>query len=220
MGPVPAEHLYDSLSARELDAVVVSCIMTLHLRGAQRIVAAVHAARLPVVVGGPAFDDAGIRAAAIGADAFAQDHLSLVETLAHWRTSPPTTLARPHKSPAASALSASRNALVEDAFASLGSLYPASLRYDERQRRLTQEDLGYHVDYLAISLDTGDGTIYSDMVVWLEQLLDARGVPPEALVATLEGLRQVLVLHGHGDAVAVLERAAGSVERGDAPGPR
>lgn len=208
-GSVPAPLLYDTLPGIGLDAVAVSCTLSLHLLGAARTVAAAHAAGLPAVVGGAAFGAQGDRAERIGADAWAADPDALVDRLASWQQERPAL----RRSPAlhadeAETLQRHRDAIVTDAYAELASRLPAMADYSTWQIDRTREDLHYHVRYLAVALAIDDPTVYLEMVPWLVDVLAARGVPSSVVTTTLDVLDHALTLHGATRAVDLVNAAA------------
>jgi methanogenic corrinoid protein MtbC1 len=70
LGPsLPPDHLDDYLLRVRASVFALSCTLSANLIGARRCVEAAHTAAVPVIVGGAAFDPAGRRAEAIGADA-------------------------------------------------------------------------------------------------------------------------------------------------------
>ncbi|MDX1620392.1 MAG: cobalamin-dependent protein [Nitriliruptorales bacterium] len=213
-GSVPPEHLHATLPDLGVQAVALSCTLSLHLPGAARSVAAIHAAGLPVLVGGGGFDGGGVRARAIGADAMATSAAEAVDVLTAWNSDPPSTLAssEPADADAAAALLREEAYLVGEAYEALAARFEDMVRYDERERRRTREDLSYHVRYLAAAMLTGDATVYVDMVTWLAAVLDARGVPSRALQLTLEVLTEVAGIHRHEAAMGILRGASSTVQ--------
>ena len=89
LGPsLPADDLRRFLQRSRPIAVAVSCSISAHLEGAQRSIAAVHAAGRPALAGGPAFGHDGRRADAIGADGWAPSVADADALLAEWAASP------------------------------------------------------------------------------------------------------------------------------------
>lgn len=206
-GSVPPSHLVETLPAHQLDAVAVSCTLSLNLPGAARTTAAAHACGLPALVGGVAVTGHPHRATAIGGDATPKDAAEAVAVLDRWQRDGRPALLRGRPRGEGGALLSQLDAIVTDIHTDLLDAYPAVRDYDEHQTELTLEDLAYHVRYLAAAEDIGDPSIYIDMVTWLTDLLLARNVPLEAMTATLEILQRVLTLRGFRRFTPVIEQA-------------
>ena len=212
-GSMPPEHLYATLPSLEVDAVALSCTLSLHLPGAARTIAAIHAAGLPVLAGGRAFDEDGIRARAVGADAHAGSADEAIDVIRRWRDQSPQNLAssEPADENAAAGMLADEPRLVAEAYGALSARLEDLAGYDERQRQRTREDLSYHVRFLAAAMFTGDQSVYVDMVTWLAEVLEARGVPSRVLGLTLDILTEVAGIRRHDSAMDVLRAASAAL---------
>lgn len=87
---VLATDLGEFLAMESPDALVLSCAMTNHLVGARAAIRASHAASVPVIVGGNAFGQTGVRPRVLGADAWASSPRDLPEILSSWSPDPET----------------------------------------------------------------------------------------------------------------------------------
>ncbi|MBW3659887.1 MAG: cobalamin B12-binding domain-containing protein [Actinobacteria bacterium] len=196
-GSVPPEHLVDTVRSLAPDAVAVSCTLSLHLAGAARTIAAAHAGGRPVLAGGTAFGADERRARALGADAWAADLDEAAGILAGWaapdgdRPEPGRAARREH--PESAVLYRSEARLVDAAYEQLAARFPDIASYTPWQVARTREDLRFHLRYLASAVLLEDDGIYLDMLPWLTDLLEARGVPGrsvELTVAVLAGLAE------------------------------
>jgi methanogenic corrinoid protein MtbC1 len=68
-------------------------------------------------------------------------------------------------------------------------------RYGEVARRRGVEDAGFHLDFLAASIEAGSPSAFTDYVQWAARLLHARGIAPEFLSENLEQLARALASH-------------------------
>ena len=67
-----------------------------------------------------------------------------------------------------------------------------SLRYGARWRELTIEDAGYHIEFLAGSIVSGDEVAFGDYLRWASKMLEARGIAPAYLAENLEQIERAL----------------------------
>ena len=214
---VPADHVNSYLLRASVTAVVISCTVPVHLGGARRTAAAAHGAGVPVIVGGAAFDPAGHRAAAIGADACAADSAEAAALLRQWARQPPQ-LAGPTVSDAAAlALAAARPTLVPAAIELLAQRFPPYSLYTDSRRERAREDFDYLLRFLEAALLTNDTAILTDFARWLSELLTARGLDASVVPVSLR------VLHDCLDSEAAEARrmlaSALDPEMSDADGP-
>lgn len=206
-GSIPPGHLVETLPTLRLDALAVSCTMPLHLPGAGRTVAAAHACDVPVLLGGAAVSGRPERVAAVGGDALPDDSAEVAAYVDDWRTSGRPT-PPPRRGPGhGGALLQQLGAIVVEALAELTKTYSAARDYSDEQLERTREDLAQHVRYLGVAEEIGDELIYVEMVAWLTDLLLARGVQLEAVIAGLDGLSRVLALRGLDHFKPVVQRA-------------
>lgn len=211
-GSVPPDLLVDTVRDLAPDAVAVSCTLSLNLAGASRTVAAAHAAGRPVLVGGAAFGDDRDRAIAVGADAWAADAELAAGIVVRWMADGPARARPPRRQSAeADALFRSEEALVDEAYTRLAARFPDVHTYSSWQVDRTREDLAFHLRYLASAVLVGDDTIYLEMVVWLTDLLVARGVPAQAVAVTIEILAELTEERGLRESRRILAGTAGPV---------
>lgn len=182
-GSLPAHHLARFLAATPVDVVAVSCTTPLALPGVLASVEVAHAAGLPVLAGGRALGPDGRRARTLGADLWAPDAQTALDLLA---APLPVELATSTAAVAdAEAIAAARDELVDRAVAVLEAGPADYASYDDAQRARTAEDLGYLVEVAAAALLVGDPTVFTDLVVWLDEVLVHRGVPAGTLERSL-----------------------------------
>jgi len=69
-------------------------------------------------------------------------------------------------------------------------------RLGERARRLGREDAGYHIDFLAGAVDSGNPAAFQDYARWVVRVLTPRGLPGSMVAETLlqieDGFRGVI----------------------------
>lgn len=61
-------------------------------------------------------------------------------------------------------------------------------RFGPRGREACAEDVGYHLDFLRPTLESGDLSPFVSYLAWLSQVLISRNVPTESLVRSLDDL--------------------------------
>jgi methanogenic corrinoid protein MtbC1 len=192
---IPPDHLRTTLADLGPQAVAVSCTLPLALPGAARVIEVAHGLGLPAVVGGAAFDPGGFRAAQLGADGCFADVAVAAEQLRRWIEQPPVLASSAPPGEGTfqrGVLSVQRDGIVDDAYAELERRLPVMAHFDSRQRHHTREDLGYLLSFADVALLVDDPSILSDVVIWLDDLLAARGLPPQVMDETLQALRSVL----------------------------
>ena len=189
---VPAEHVNAYLRSTPATALLVSCTVAIHLGGARRTVAAAHTAGVPVIVGGAAFDPAGRRAKAIGADACAVSAGDAARLLRTWVREPPRLAGPTVSDAAAMALAGTRPTVVADAMQLLAERLPPFTTYTQAQRERTREDLDYIVQFVEAALLTEDETIVAEFVPWLTRVLTARDIPESVVALGLDVLHDCL----------------------------
>lgn len=187
----PTEDVVRFLHNHRPDALVVSCALTLFFPGVSRLAAAAHQEGVPVIAGGRAFLGRPEVAQRIGVDAHADDVAVVVDLLARWRSEPPTISDSTTPRPDASRLDLEAGRYAEIAMKDLRSRFPAMARYSPHQLDRTVEDLRYIVRFAAASLFVDDPSVFAEFLVWLVDLLTARNVPKEAVIAGLESLQTI-----------------------------
>ena len=188
----PAEHLQRFVASEQPAAVAVSCTVPLYLHGARRVIAASHAACVPVLAGGAAFGTGPNRAAAIGADAWASTLDGAVATLSRWVSNRPSLAAPLVDDAPALAAGAERPLIVERAMSALASRFPPLADYTNWQLARTREDLDYILRFAEASLLTGDDSIITGFASWLKSVLAARGLPDGILPLGIGVLQECL----------------------------
>ena len=192
----PAPHLARTLEEVRPDIVGVSCTLPLHLPGARRTIEVAHRMGLHVVVGGAAFDAAGRRARAVGADAAGVDLDEVAATARSWLDRA-VELRSPEAGHAdeVARLRGSADAIVAAAYGDLLARLPGLASASDTQLARTAEDLWYIVEFLGVALDMDDASVLVEFLGWLGGLLAVRGVPHRALVAGVEAIGDQLGDH-------------------------
>ncbi len=189
-----AQHLVRHVHEVAPRAVLLSCSLGGFLPLVRRQIEAVRETGTPVVVGGPAFDAAGKRAAALGATAFAGSGLEAADTV---RVLPAVVgAADPLVHPGseeAYTIFGDREALADEVermlFHALGTMSAVPVRAgDESWLRVLDDQMPHLVGAVAGALVTGDGWIVADALDWVERVLHHRNAP----VAVGPALRQAL----------------------------
>jgi hypothetical protein len=214
---VPADHLEQLLHELGPDVTAISCALPTRLVEARRAIELSRAAGVPVLVGGRGFGADGRWANVLGADAWAPDARTALATLAEL---PAFTTPAPPLAPAAAESTALRmrtTAIVDESVQRMLARRPDVARYDERQRRRTEEDVAYIVEFLGAAHFVGDVTLFTEFVHWLRDVLVARNVPAATLTAGLAVIGEVVAAQPGGFGWAVEYLAAGVAAVGDAP---
>ncbi|MEX0172789.1 cobalamin B12-binding domain-containing protein [Streptomyces sp. LMG1-1-1.1] len=188
---VPTPHLIAHLHQTGTDVVALSSSLPVRLPTAHAAVTAVQAIGLPVLVGGAAFGPDGRYARLLGADGWAPDARAAARLLAAF---PPRGTARPaaardlpHLADQEYTLvTRARTQLVRQVLQGLEDAVPAMASYTDRQRERTAEDIAHIVDFLGASLYADDAELFTGFVTWTAEILRARGVPGDALIAALD----------------------------------
>ncbi|MEJ8282110.1 cobalamin B12-binding domain-containing protein [Pseudonocardia spirodelae] len=195
---VPAAHLISHLHRTGPDAVALSSSIATRLPTAHATISACQAAGVPVIVGGGAFGPDGRYARLLGADAWAPDARSAADALAAGLPAPSHPHAQPmddlpHLSDQEYTLvTRSTPRLVARVVERLAERVPAMSGYDDEQLRHTAEDVRHIVDFLAVSLYTGDAELFEQFLGWTTDVLAARSVPPAVIVPALDLLAEEL----------------------------
>jgi len=210
LGPsLPADQLGRRLAAGDVDLLALSCTIASNLIGAARCIAAAHAHRVPVIVGGRAFGADPRRGHAIGADAWAADGTALLAAL-------PKQAERVCDIPAEvlqlDAVEAGVLALTYDRMV---ATFPRLSQQSTYQRQQTLDDLRWMARFTAAAVLADDAVIVDDLLDWLRRLLADR-VPP-AVLATSAHLLAESVEHFAPRGARTLHEAAERVERGRVP---
>lgn len=195
----PPDQLTSYLQETVPDVVAVSCSLATGLPRVRRMIDSVHAAGVPVLVGGPAFGADDRLAVRLGADAWAPSAESAVELLASLPADgvgssgayPGVRLEHPGLDEHAD-LMVRRDDLVAAAYDGLATRFAALQSYSAWQVARTREDLGHILDFLGAALFVDDPAIFSRFTGWLQAVLVARGVDERALRLSYEALLDAL----------------------------
>lgn len=68
-------------------------------------------------------------------------------------------------------------------------------RFGDHGRAACVEDVGYHLDFLATTLEFGALAPFADYLHWLASVLAARGIPTDHLALSLDWLAESLAAH-------------------------
>ena len=174
-------------------ALAVSCNLPLFFSGVTRLVDAAHVAGVPALAGGRALQSGPQHAHVLGADGWAPDADGSIVLLRSWQHEPPSSSTAPTRSSvAALELDLRARELASAAFDDLAERLPAMAGYDARQLTRALEDLAYIVQFVAAAQLVDDPSVLREFLAWLVELLGARGVPKNAVVAGLGSLSPLL----------------------------
>ncbi|MFV2116451.1 B12-binding domain-containing protein [Micromonospora sp. LOL_025] len=190
---VPAPHLVSYLHRHDAHAVALACALPMRLPHAHRMIEACRRVDVPVVVGGRGFGADGRWARRLGV-AWAPDAPTAADLVADERALrrvPPAELSHLADDEYTS-LAKRRGELIDGALADLRERDPGTRDYTPSQLDSTVSDLGYIVDFLAAALYVDDGSLFTEFVDWLVEILTSRGVPAPTLRSTLEHYGRVL----------------------------
>ncbi|MFG3305296.1 B12-binding domain-containing protein [Streptomyces wuyuanensis] len=196
---VPTPHLIAHVHRTAPDVVALSSSLPTRLPTAHAAITAVQATGVPVIAGGAAFAPDGRYARLLGADAWAAGAREAADVLGRGLPRPHLDAARPavddlpHLSDQEyTMVSRGKRQLVRNTLAGLEQRLPAMRSYGEAERERTAEDVAHIVDFLAAALYTDDARLFTGFLDWTGDILEARGVPAQALLPGLELLRQEL----------------------------
>lgn len=201
-GPAPADDLRDWLLEARPDAVAVTCVTSLGLRGVPDVAEAARAAGVPCVCGGGGFGPDGRYAAPLGVR-WAPDPESIEAALARPE---PASDGLAERARRCDDLSQIIQTTVAAGCIRLGLDLPALAVHTEREWAQTRSDLTLILRYLAAALLTGLDEPFRDLVAWMQVATTSRGLPADLLTHELQALHGVLP-RTHGEARAVLEQA-------------
>lgn len=204
LGPsLPSTHLAGFIADVDPVAVLLSCTNPLNLPSARRTVQAAHDAGVAVIVGGRAFDAAGIRAAALGADAHAPNAAMAASILTDWAYARPALAVPDAVAPEQAELEVPRHALVEDCLRELLRRQPRLHSMTAAQLARTREDIAYILGFCSAAMAGHDPTVLDEFTLWLRDLLAPRNVPAETIKVSYDAIAAVLG-HGFPDTIAML----------------
>lgn len=177
-------------------AVALSCSLGATLPRARRQVEAIRETGTPVIVGGSAFDLAGRRAAAIGANGYAADARQAAELVRSLPAAVPP--AEPLTSAAAEeavVISADRERLAELVRARMERLCPGPGDDPDAWRDTLTDQLGYLVGCVAGALLCEDPSVLEEAVGWAAEVTRVRGAGPGTAAALRTALTDALREH-------------------------
>lgn len=185
-----AEYLHRSRS----DSLAISCSMATFFPGAVALANAAHDHGIPVIMGGRALGTDSQRAMRLGADAWAPSARAAAAVLSAWRARPPTVdHTAVELDPIGFRLLAEAERLGDAALPGLATRYPAMGHLDQSQVTSARQDLVLTVQFLgaAVLIDAPD--VFTEYLTWLRDLMEHRGVPPQALLAGLDALHPLVL---------------------------
>lgn len=175
---LPADHLREYLARFQPEALLLSVTMPTSLPGAARCIDAAHDVGIKVIAGGAAFGLDESRARTLQADAWTTNPGEL-SGIRWWDTAS----AAPRWEPFL-ALHADASDIVAAAYELLINGQPRLREMSPNQELRTREDLRHVVDFTATSILLDDPGVLTGFAAWLVNVLEARHVPREALVAS------------------------------------
>ena len=183
---MPAVHLGAFLGRVRPVAVGISCSTPLAFPGLLSCIAVAHDIGIPVIAGGLALGPDAVRAQSLGADLFAPDMATAIRLL---RRPLPTRLVTA-SAPIGDVMTAAlhREQIVTAAMGQLARRLSDFAAYTDRQREETRKDLAHILQFAEASALTGDRRVFTDFLGWLEVVLEARGVPRQAVTVGLNVL--------------------------------
>lgn len=193
-----AEDLVRHIDAVAPRAVALSCSLGASLPRVRAQVEAVRATGTPVVVGGSAFDAAGRRAAAVGADAFASSGPGCVAAV---RGMPRSTTPLPplDRADAAEgfAVHAGREMLTAQLRmrTALTGLLPAVTVDVGGWQRALADHLPHLVGAVAGALVVDDPQVLAQSLRWLDAVMTHRGAPSGAVASVTGELHGLMTEH-------------------------
>lgn len=200
------DHLVSAILDTGPRAVLLSASLTSSLPRARRQVEAVRGTGTPVVVGGRAFDPAGLRAQRLGATAFAATPALALEQVASLplHVPPAGPLRHPGALEARSIEAESdtiSRGVVLAATTALGLDHDCDVPPDD-WRVVLGTFVPHVVDCVAGALLTEDPSVFAETRDWLGEVLAVRGAAPDALAVVEQALVQRL--HDHPEAMRLI----------------
>lgn len=192
-----AEHLVRHVHETGPRAVALSCSLSASLPRVRRQVEAVRATGTPVVVGGSAFDPAGVRACVIGATAYARSGAEGGRGPGPAVRGLPGPAADPRRRRGGHGIYADREELTAALRARVAGVYPVSDVGEVLAgwHRALNDHLLHLVGAVSAPLLIRDPAVLADAVTWLRSVLAYRGAPEDVADRVLAELRRVLAEH-------------------------
>lgn len=185
---VPAEDLTEYLESEEPDALVLSCAMGTHLPGARAIIAASHAAGVPVIAGGKGFGREGQWAAKLGADHWVGSLEEVAETLETWDPDPDAAEA------GAMTIDADLRRVIDGWPGIVASARAriADEKIPEQKNARALAELGLALDAVIASALVNDHHVALEMLAWQKSTLPIHGLDahPEMIQGLIESLEE------------------------------
>ncbi len=193
-----AQHLVRHVHETGARAVLLSCSLSTFLPLARSQIEAVRETGTPVVVGGAAFDPAGKRAAALGANGFATSGPEAAAVVRGLPTA--VAVAEPLTHPGAEEaylVFGDRENLADEIerllFQTLGRVAGTPTSTDDESWLAVLDDQMPHlVGSVAGALVTGDSRIVADALEWADGVLVHRHAPAEVGPALRQAMRSAL----------------------------
>ena len=176
----------------EPSAALLSCTSPMNLPAARRTIEVAHQAGVLVIIGGRALDPGGVRAAAIGADAFATSADGVVMTLAGGETRRPARARAADINAEAAELEVPRSGLVDECVSELLDRQPRLRQMNDAQLDGTRQDFTDILQFCSAALLTGDHTVLDEFAIWRRDLLAVRGVPAGTIQVSYQCVAAVL----------------------------
>ncbi len=185
---MPAAHLGRFLDEAQADVLAVSCSTALSFAGVAGHVLVARDHNVPVIAGGRGLGPDDRRALALGADAWAPTAAAAADLLRRplrQRTSEPPPLGD-----LAELMLVSED-VVRAATAELVQRDHRFSRLSPTQLERVREDFGYILRFAEAAELVGDHRLFDEFIVWLEEVLTTRGLPPGTVSESLAVLADV-----------------------------
>ncbi|QFG22569.1 B12-binding domain-containing protein [Actinomadura sp. WMMB 499] len=185
---VPTRHLISHLHRTAPAAVLLSSSIATRLPAAHAAITACQATGTPVLVGGAAYGPDGRYAALLGADAWAPDARAAADRLERAPLPKPPPVHRiiddlPHLTDQAHAhVTRTAPQLIRHVLTGLRSRFPE----DPDRRDRTAEEISHIVEFFGTALYLDDPDLFTSYMTWAADILAARDVPPQSLLAVLD----------------------------------
>lgn len=189
-GPAPADDLRDFLASSAPDAVALTCVTGLGLRGVPDVAAAARAIGVPCVAGGSGFGAGGRHARRLGVR-WAATPEAVAEVLKEPEPAPePDDL--PERIRRYDELAQVVQTTVGAACIRLSLDLPVLMSYSEQEWARTRDELSLLLRYLGAAVLVDDWGVFADVVAWDRVAMASRGLPDDLLTAQLRALHAVL----------------------------
>ncbi len=164
---LPPDALSSLLQTTPTLALAISCSLTPRLLQVAAGIDIAHAYGVPVLCGGAAFGTDGMRAEALGGDAWAADASGAISIFTEWAVASPDGLNVAHLVPGEELdLIGLRASLVEKALAASRAAHAGDEVDDSRATAQLRHDIGDVIDHLAVAVRLRDVSVLSDFLSW------------------------------------------------------